>query len=62
MVKWDMRALTMREERPAAAGASVVVTAQLETAKEFCRPTSTSWEPGLNPYLRSKRNFPSETP
>lgn len=46
-------ALTRRADRPAAAGARVVVTAQLETAREFCRPTSTSWEPGLKPYLHS---------
>ena len=48
-----MSALTKREDRPAAAGASVVVTAQLDTAKEFWRPTSTSWDPGLKPYLHS---------
>ena len=47
-------ALTSRADRPEAAGARVVVTAQLDTAKEFCRPTSTSWEPGLNPYLHTR--------
>ena len=49
----ESMALTSSAERPAAAGARVVVTAQLDTAKEFCRPTSTSWEPGLNPYLHT---------
>lgn len=54
VVLWERRALTRREDRPAAAGARVVVTAQLDTAKEFWRPTSTSWDPGLKPYLHSK--------
>lgn len=55
MVKWVTIALVMREERPAAAGARVVVTAQTETAKELVPPTSTSWEPGLNPYQPNQR-------
>ncbi len=54
-MKWVMMAFVKRDERPAAAGASVVVTAQTETAKELVPPTSTSWEPGLNPYQPNHR-------
>ncbi len=55
VLKWVSRALVRREERPAAAGASVVVTALTETAKELVPPTMTSWEPGLNPYQPNHR-------
>lgn len=47
----DSIAPMTRAERPEAAGASVVVTAALATARKLVAPEIACCDPGLKPYL-----------